>query len=209
MKYKDSIKAEGKRGTCYLRKKGDKMKNGLMITDRECFLNNLFIGLQKVSKEILVKRATEYDGIEAYLYFRETEHVGMRFVKITPDLVDSIGLDTEEIWETAKANTFAETELISLKALKVTSEPLYVIGNRSKIRGASAILNRDILRKLAKQYSVSKLVVLPSSIHEMIVTPYDTSIDMNRMSKMVRDINHSVVDPLDRLTDKAYLVDAI
>lgn len=184
-------------------------KKDLMFADRDYFLNNLFVGLQKVSKEILVKKATEYDGIEAYLYFRETEHVGMRFVKITPDFVDSIGLDTEEIWETAKANTFAETELTSLKALKVTNEPLYVVSNRPKIRGASAILNRDILRELAKQYGVNKLVVLPSSIHEMIVIPYDTSIDMNRMSEMVRDINHSEVDPPDRLTDKAYLVDVI
>ena len=81
-----------------------------------------------------------------------------------------------------------------------------MVTNHSKVKGASAILNKDMLRMFAKRNGVSKLVVLPSSIHEMLVLPYDTSIDMDAMSAMVREINQSQVAPEERLTDQAYLI---
>ena len=50
-------------------------------------------------------------------------------------------------------------------------------------------------------------VVLPSSIHEMLILPYDDSIDMDVMSEMVREINATQVSPEERLTDQAYLIE--
>ena len=189
------------------------------LMDRDYFLGNVFIGLQKTSEEYLVKKTTEYDGIEAYLYIRRMKDAdGIYSVKVTPDYLDYTGIDAEEVWKSARKNTFAETELESMASVIADmcgipeeevpgmDNTLYVVSNRCKMKGASAILNKDMLSGFAKQHGVSKLVVLPSSIHEMLVLPYDASIDMDMMSEMVREVNDTQVLPEERLTDQAYLI---
>ena len=189
------------------------------LMDRDYFLGNVFIGLQKTSGEYLVKKTTEYDGIEAYLYIRRMKDAdGIYSVKVTPDYLEYTGIDAEEVWKSARKNTFAETELESLASVIADmcgipeeevlemDNTLYVVSNRCKMKGASAILNKDMLCGFAKQHGVSKLVVLPSSIHEMLVLPYDASIDMDMMSEMVREVNDTQVLPEERLTDQAYLI---
>lgn len=190
------------------------------LINRNHFLNNVFIGLQKISEEQLVKEPTEYDGIEAYLYVRGTKDVAEGYsVKVTQEYLQHTDVDIKEAWKAARENTFAETELKCMstvmadicglqeeEVLKIDNEP-YIVSNQCKIKGASAILNQDMLRRFAQRNGVSQLVVLPSSIHEMIVIPFDTSIDMGAMSEMVREINATQVSPEDRLTDRAYLID--
>lgn len=189
------------------------------LMDRDYFLNNVFIGLQKTSAEFLVKKFTEYDGIEAYLYIRRMKDAGGIYsVKVTPDYLGHTGVDVEEVWKSARKNTFAETELKSMASVIADmcgipeeevpemDNSIYVVSNRCKMKGASAILNKDMLSGFAKQHGVSKLVVLPSSIHEMLVLPYDASIDMDMMSEMVREVNDTQVLPEERLTDQAYLI---
>lgn len=190
----------------------------LMNQDR--FLNNVFIGLQKASEEQLVKEPTEYEGIEAYLYVRGMKDAsGIYSVKVTQDYLDHTGVDIKEAWKAAMENICGEAEMRNMASVMAdmcgipeeempeTDNALYVVSNRCKIKGASAILNQNMLRGFAKQHGVSKLVVLPSSIHEMLVLPFDASIDMDVMSAMVREINATQVSPEERLTDQAYLIE--
>ena len=192
--------------------------NDLMNCDH--FLSNVYIGLQKTSEEQLVKKSTEYNGIEAYLYIRGAKNAdGIYSVKVTPDYLNHTGVDAEEAWKNARENTFAESEMKSMASVMAemcgipeeevseTDNSLYVVSNRCKMKGASAILNQEMLRGFAKQHGVSNLVVLPSSIHEMLVLPYDESIDMDVMSEMVKEINATQVSPEERLTDQAYIID--
>ena len=138
-------------------------------------------------------------------------------MKVTPDYLKYVEIDSEKAWKAAEHNTFLESTIRSLRAVMADmcgvpeeeipeAGDLFVVTNHSKVKGASAILNKDMLRMFAKRNGVSKLVVLPSSIHEMLVLPYDTSIDMDAMSAMVREINQSQVAPEERLTDQAYLI---
>ena len=184
------------------------------LMNPENFLGNVYIGLQKESEESLVKRPTEYSGIESYMYVRGGRDYTM---KVTPDYLKYVEIDSEKAWKAAEHNTFLESTIRSLRAVMADmcgvpeeeipeAGDLFVVTNHSKVKGASAILNKDMLRMFAKRNGVSKLVVLPSSIHEMLVLPYDTSIDMDAMSAMVREINQSQVAPEERLTDQAYLI---
>ena len=84
---------------------------------------------------------------------------------------------------------------------------LYVVTNRAKYRGASAILDKTVLKEFGKKHNIKKLVVLPSSIHEMLIMPYNDSINMNDLSFMVADVNANQVEPEERLTDRAYLIE--
>lgn len=83
--------------------------------------------------------------------------------------------------------------------------PFFVI-SKKKSNGAAAILNRKALEKFGKERGIEKLVVLPSSVHEMILLPYEEEMDMWEMSEMVKQVNFSEVEPTERLTDRAYLV---
>lgn len=84
---------------------------------------------------------------------------------------------------------------------------LYVVTNRAKYRGASAILDKAVLKAFGKKHKIKKLAVLPSSIHEMLILPYNESINMDDLSFMVADVNATQVEPEERLTDRAYLIE--
>lgn len=83
----------------------------------------------------------------------------------------------------------------------------YVVTNRAKYRGASAILDKAVLKAFGKKHKIKKLAVLPSSIHEMLILPYNESINMDDLSFMVADVNATQVEPEERLTDRAYLIE--
>ena len=84
--------------------------------------------------------------------------------------------------------------------------PLYVLTNASTIKGASAILNKQALAEFGKKHKTNKIVVLPSSVNEMLLTPYTEETDIDAFSAMVEEINNAEVDPTERLTDRAYII---
>ncbi|MGN1193469.1 MAG: DUF5688 family protein [Dorea sp.] len=85
-----------------------------------------------------------------------------------------------------------------------TGEPeMYVVqvGNSltgSNPFGAAAILNPDNFKFLEKD-----CWILPSSLHELIVLPYEDGMDGN-LKEMVRSVNCSDVQESDRLSDHIY-----
>lgn len=50
--------------------------------------------------------------------------------------------------------------------------------------------------------------MMPSSIHEVIITPYDDETDLDEFSCMVQETNdEGIVKPHDRLANRAYPID--
>ena len=84
-----------------------------------------------------------------------------------------------------------------------TETPMVVVTNESKVFGATEILKSETLAKIAEDFD-DDVVILPSSIHEVICVPLN-DIDGNPMVGMVRDINRSVVDPKEVLSDNVYI----
>ncbi len=190
------------------------------IMDRDFILEHLLIGIQKESKQDLVKGICDLEGLETYLYVSdESENVGKYSIKITNAFLDQVGVSEQEAWMRAEENTFAETKVESLA--KVMSEmygfpydedqeddmPIYVVSNESKLNGASCILNKEELEKIGRKHHTDQLIILPSSVHEMLVVPYRDGTDLKEMSNMVKEINESQVEPRERLTDRAYLME--
>ena len=83
---------------------------------------------------------------------------------------------------------------------------MFVISNYKKRYGASAILNRRLLKKIAVQYNTSKVLILPSSVHEMIVITYNENMDINDFSETVHEVNSCTVAEEEQLTDRAYIL---
>lgn len=81
---------------------------------------------------------------------------------------------------------------------------MYVLSNKSGVHGAAAVLYDNALRDISEKLGAD-FVILPSSIHEMIVLPYDKSLRMKELGEIVEVINETEVSREDRLSDHVYL----
>lgn len=80
-------------------------------------------------------------------------------------------------------------------------ELIYVVTTTEMVCGAVAIIKaREELRKKFPQ----GYIVLPSSIHEVIVVPYEEDLNTDMLLDMVTEINAGVVDEEDKLSDNVY-----
>ena len=82
---------------------------------------------------------------------------------------------------------------------------MYVLTNSSRMFGAAAILDKGTMDGIRKKLN-SDFVVLPSSIHEVIilkVTPELMSVE--EIKGMIGEINTSSLDPKEVLSDHPYL----
>lgn len=81
--------------------------------------------------------------------------------------------------------------------------PMYVMSNRVGIYGAAVVLYDGELSRLASALG-RDLVILPSSVHEVLVIPYNEKLVMGDLREMVRHINESEVPEEDVLSDNVY-----
>ena len=181
------------------------------LKDKNFVKKNLYIGLQRKSDANIIKKDCFLDGVEEYLYIA---FGGPMYIKLTKELLKEINLFEDIAWIIAEENTNNETtlnsmsELIQLPSSDMMMPDYYVLSNRKKVYGAASILNKKLLHEFAEEQNINKVIVLPSSIHEVILVPlWNDDADLDIMSEMVRDINHDNVDPSEQLMDKAYILD--
>lgn len=188
------------------------------LNDGNFVLKNIFVGLQKTSSENIVKKETEFDEIESYMYINLIKNgQDSATTKVTAELLENAGISEDEAWIAAKENTYADTIIVSLLKVmclnvnmsyfeEMEDMPIYILTNKSKIKGASAILNRKVLKELADKYCTDKIIAMPSSIHEFLVIPYKEQYDIDKLSEMVKEVNLIEFNPIEQLADKAYLI---
>lgn len=183
--------------------------------DADFIMQNSYIGLQKTGTEDIVKSETDFEGIEKYLYIRMNENASF---KLTYGLLETLKIGDIDMWKAAENNTFSKTVIVSMaeKLSELTGQEIentegistqYIVTNVMNFRGASAILDVTALKELAQKLNVHKFIVLPSSIHEMIVIPDNENSNIDEFNMMVQDVNETQVEPEERLTDRAYAIE--
>ncbi len=191
-----------------------------LFSDKDFVLSHIYIGIQKTSDEDLIKGQCEFDGIETYLYVKQ-DNLGRSYsIKLQNRHLDYIGISADEAWTHAESNTFKETVIMSMGDMLANiigadassmhdDISMYVISNHSGYRGGANILDRNALRRLADEVRTNRFFVCPSSISEMILIPItkDTKGNLDMLSEMVKEINETVVQPEDRLVDKAFAIE--
>ena len=177
------------------------------------------IGVQKEGTEDLLKRTSSFEGIEEYLYIAD-ENEGEGFsIKLKPEMAEKAGLSESHLFEVAEKNNheeFTAKPLMDIISQMIGGEtipedevaPMYVLSNKSNIKGASAMLDKKGIGELADRIGVHEFVLLPSSIHECILVPKVGGVDLEMFENMVKEVNATTGDPLERLVDRAYLLTA-
>ncbi len=81
--------------------------------------------------------------------------------------------------------------------------PMYVLSNDDNMFGAACMAYDGLMLSLSDQLG-SDLIILPSSIHELILVPSAGADKIDDFTMMVREVNGSQVAPEDILSDHAY-----
>lgn len=135
------------------------------------------------------------------------------------------GLSVEAAWEIARTNTInkedinpyanelleaaeaVENDLQSIKEIKkivkeVCSNTM-IITSTNKYDGAGAIYATEKLRRFANG---SQLLIIPSSIHELIAMRYKDNMYIPELNELIRTINKTDLGKNEVLGDRTYVI---
>jgi len=161
----------------------------------------------KVSNELIAYPCCIVDGLGE----------GLATFKIKEELLNSASVSAEEIYEAGLRRT---TEEVTIKDMAhvicemmgqdfdefsmgmLDGPAFYVVSNKSSVYGAAALLCKDALKNLATELD-GDLIILPSSVHEMICLKDDGS-DPRLYKDMVGDVNSTVLNPEEFLSNKVF-----
>lgn len=180
------------------------------IFSYDFIVKNITIGLQQITSEEIVKRPTDFEGIEQYLMVQDDTWC----FRVREEMLSHIGIDIDEAWKIAMDNLTNNIVYTSLKEdlaeLTENSSFLFydcditVVSNTKRYKGAAAILNRGILRAYAENNKLDRFFIIPSSIHECLLVPYDEIFTLNTLTGFLREVNKTVVDDIDVLSNYVY-----
>ena len=94
-------------------------------------------------------------------------------------------------------------EMTGVKLNQTDGIRMYVLTNQVKLNGASAMLYSDKIRELADSLQ-SDLIILPSSVHEVLLLPDDHEQKYDFYRQMVEEVNTTQVEPEEILSYNLY-----
>ena len=141
-------------------------------------------------------------------------------VMLTREAFESLEMNEAELLQKAADNSAAffgdqlldmnrmlhmpgENAEIDPEHLKKKDHAQYILTNRKHYYGAGAMLYTDKLRKLAVNLD-RNLLILPSSIHEIVVIPESGMEDISYLQSLVRNVNQGEMCREEILTDSVY-----
>ena len=177
---------------------------------RNKILKNITIGLQQITSEKIVKRPTDFEGIEQYLMVQDETNS----FKVREEILSRAGINIDEAWEIAMDNLTNNIVYTSLKEdlTELTGNSLFLfsdcditlVSNTKRCKGAAAILNKSALRTFAENNKLNRFFIIPSSIHECLLVPYNEGLTLGLITGFLREINNTVVDDIDILSNYVY-----
>jgi hypothetical protein len=118
-----------------------------------------------------------------------------KVVSITKLIRNKFGEDIEDIIPSADAEN-------------CMAGKMFVLTNNKELNGATALLYPNVLRNFCNEHKFEKVILIPSSIHELILLEYDKTMLPDDMKSMVEDANNMVVMPEEVLSNNVYIYDA-
>lgn len=155
-----------------------------------------------------------HDLAVVFYYAMEETLFGKASIMIHNNHLDMWGQSAEAIYRIAQRNMKRSMPELLLplrdlleESLGVSTEgkeiPLYVLTNSEKMFGASALLYSEQIGELADRLK-SDLLILPSSVHEVLLLPDDRTQEYEFYRKMVSEVNTTQVDPEEILSFGLY-----
>ena len=160
----------------------------------------------------------------AYRVFFNREENQTASILIRNGLMESWNITEEQLYETAMKNLMAEEKLISipsvsdmftvLKALAGNNlrdfildsdvdNKMWVVTNRCALYGSILILNKELMSKLYRGFG-KEMIVIPSSVHELILIDETEGFEINEMNQIINEINEIQLQRDEILSNHCY-----
>ena len=156
----------------------------------------------------------------------EIDEQGVKAIRVTHDLAERWNVPKEEILQAAEENTddlfpvrmepildtlcrvadISRDDLPEEVLAEEDSPQIMVLTNYLGVNGATVLLYDSFLQQVYEKLR-GKFIILPSSIHEVIVMPLASAPPITDSQKMVEQINRSAVKEEEILSDSVYLYD--
>lgn len=199
------------------------IKAKLNITE-ESVLNTVLPRVLSVDKAEHLKRnhgiiyryLPDFDLATAYyLPFQDNG-----IISITENLITGIGISETELHNHAVSNILRQVRIEKLENIiamlleqdAVASEneihdmPLYVASNESSFLGAGVLAGGyEALHLFSDKLHTNSFIIIPSSVHEVIILPYDETFRIKDLLEMNREVNTAVCQDEDVLCNNVYL----
>ncbi|WP_092476628.1 DUF5688 family protein [[Clostridium] polysaccharolyticum] len=97
-----------------------------------------------------------------------------------------------------------------IEKVKISDEEhvtMYVVTNQQGINGAAVMLYQEEFHELAEKLG-GRVYILPSSIHEVILLPFEEEIDVEKLLELVQEVNQNQVPVEEVLSSHIYLYDS-
>ena len=155
-----------------------------------------------------------HDLAVVFYYEVEKEIFEKATILIHNSHLDMWGQPAEEIYRIARQNMKEKMPELLMPMQKVLEEMagisvgesgmhLYVLTNKERMFGASAMLYSEEIKGLADKLHTD-LLILPSSLHEVLLLPDDHVWEYDSYRKMVKEVNTTQVDPEEILSFSLY-----
>lgn len=188
------------------------------LTDKERILSSVELRLANADKSRRMLDAVPHTvhDIWAFYYYVPTEAHGIKAgIIITNEIQKLSGVRAEELHEAAMANT-QKNNPVSLEQtpLSILSPiPMYILSNRQKSFGAVSLFYPGVMEDIAEKMG-GDYVMLPSSVHEVMLVPAGEVEDISIYSDMVRSVNQQTLkehalQPEEVLGDGAFYYDSL
>jgi len=169
-----------------------------------------------VHKEFLDMAATYRVPIDT---FSNDEEEGS--IVLTGANIGALDITFEEL-DQAAAKNISESEVVfdsmmdvlmsfgsvrnakRVEECKIKDDDMYVLTNSNAMHGAAQLMHKELWKRLAES-AETDLVILPSSIHELIVLKDNGKFTPDEMKDIVHSVNESdAISDIDILTDNVY-----
>ena len=81
---------------------------------------------------------------------------------------------------------------------------MYILTNDSGINGAASLLYDGVIDEFAERFAAD-VIVIPSSVHEVLLVPLKEEYDVSESNMLVKEVNNTIVDEEETLADNVYI----
>lgn len=196
------------------------------ITDYEKVKDNTYLRLVPGDSPILGetphKKVEDMALVVSIALVDFSDENGKSVVVVSKPLMEMYGIDEQQLFADAERNSLQYEPVVftplgqMIKDL-IKAENLpdpadegiisYIATNRSGFHGASVVSYPDFCEKAAETLGGS-FYLIPSSVHEFILLKDDGTPKAKDLNKMIKNVNETVLEPRDFLSDQCYHYDA-
>ncbi len=191
---------------------GNLMKCADARTDREDLLRHVCFRLARKNGDGVTSGRPHRDfyDMDIIYFLAYPGRDGIIALNVTDEVAEMLGADEEHLWRMARVNT---PRIFPAKVGDITEflrvpgfGDMMIASNDRVYYGAGVLLYEGLCSAIAMQVGGSFLII-PSSIHEVILLEDDGKIPEEELADMVGNVNSIVLEPKDILSDSVYRFD--